>query len=104
MNEKIFSMALHFVPGLGPVLVKQLMAYFGSAEAVFKAPRGKLRKVPGIGEVLSTQLMKKDTLELAEKKWAEASKHNTQLLFFFEEAYPPLLKEISDAPVFIYWK
>ena len=104
MNEKIFVMALHFTPGLGPVLVKQLMAYFGSAEAVFKAPRGKLKKVPGIGEVLSAQLLKKETLEIAEKKWAEAAKQNTQLLFFFDDTYPSLLKEIPDAPVFIYWK
>ena len=104
MGEPIFLMALSLVPGLGPVSIKQLIAYFGTAEAVFKAPKGKLKKVPGIGETLSNEIWKKETLALAEKKWAEAANGHFRLLFYYEEEYPTLLKEIPDAPIFLYWK
>ena len=57
-----FLIALSLVPGIGSILSRQLIAHFGSAKAVFDTPRGKLLRVPGIGEVLSTEIQKKTTL------------------------------------------
>ena len=50
-QERLSLMALHFVPGIGDFLVKQLVSYCGSAQQVFKLSKAKLLKVPGIGEV-----------------------------------------------------
>ena len=50
-QERISFLALHFTPGIGDYLVKHLVSYCGSADQVFKTPKGKLMKVPGIGAV-----------------------------------------------------
>jgi DNA processing protein len=103
-QEKHFLVALSQVSGIGCVLAKQLIAYFGSAEAVFAAPKGKLQKVAGIGEVLSNEIIKKNTFEKAQKVLADCEKKNTRLIFYHEAEYPALLKEIPDAPIYLYWQ
>ena len=50
------KIALTFVKNIGPTLAKSLLAYFGSAQDIFKAPPAKLIKVPGIGEKTIGQL------------------------------------------------
>ena len=56
MNTKLYEIAVRMIPGVGDVLVKQLISYCGSAEAVFKTPKGKLLRIPGIGEKQQRQL------------------------------------------------
>lgn len=104
MTIKVYSIALCLIPGVGNILAKQLIAYFGSAEAVFKATKGKLMKVPGIGEVISNAILKKDTLTIAEIIYKEVEEQGATLIFYYEEEYPSLLKHIVDAPLYIYWK
>lgn len=48
MNEKsmIYKIGLSLIPGAGPVIAKRLLAYTGSAEAVFKEKRTCCQKFP----------------------------------------------------------
>lgn len=104
MSPQASSLAISLIPGIGDILAKQLLAYFGSAEAVFKAPKGKLLRVPGIGEVLSNEILKKNTLDRAAQLCQEASDFDTRLIFYNEQEYPPLLKELVDSPFYLFWK
>lgn len=104
MSPQEFSLAISLIPGIGDVLAKQLLAYFGSAEAVFKAPKGKLLRVPGIGEILSSEILKRNTLDVAQQLYQEASAFDTRLLFYNEPDYPNLLKELVDSPFYLFWK
>ena len=51
MGEEHFNqVALSLVPGLGPVTIRQLISYCGSATAVLNAKPARLKAIPGIGE------------------------------------------------------
>ncbi len=80
------------------------MSYCGSAEQVFKTPKGKLLKIPGIGQVTAEAIKSEKTFHLAEKEFKKAEKEETEILFFTDKKYPKRLKEIEDAPSLIYYK
>jgi len=50
VSNVLHQIALTLVPGIGPVNGKNLVSYCGNAEAVFKTPKAKLLKIPGIGK------------------------------------------------------
>ncbi len=103
-QSRLSFLALHFIPGIGDYLVKQLISYCGSAEQVFKAPKGKLLKIPGIGEVTAEAIKTGNTFHQAEKEFKKAEKEETEILFFTDKKYPQRLKEIEDAPSLLYYK
>ena len=103
-QERISFMALHFVPGVGDFLVKQLVSYCGSAESVFKQPKGRLLKIPGIGEITARAIHQGKMLHDAEKEFRKAEREDTHILFFTDKAYPVRLKAIDDAPSVLYVK
>lgn len=103
-QDRLYFLALHFVPGVGDYLVKQLISYCGSATEVFKTPKGKLLKIPGIGEVTATAIINGKTVAHAEKEFRKAEKEETRILFFTDKGYPSRLKSIEDAPSLLYVK
>lgn len=103
-QDRLHFLALHFVPGVGDHLVRQLISYCGSATEVFKIPKGKLLKIPGIGEVTASAILNGKTLEKAEKEFRKAEKDETRILFFTDKSYPSRLKSIEDAPSLLYVK
>lgn len=103
-QNRLAFLALRFIPGIGDYLVRQLVSYCGSAEAVFKTPRGKLLKIPGVGDATADALLKERPFKEAEIELAKAEKENVQLLFFTDKNYPSRLRNIPDAPCILYTK
>ncbi len=103
-QTRLCLLALHFIPGVGDYLLRQLVSYCGSAERVFKTPKGKLLKIPGVGEVTANAILAHKTFESAEKEIKKAEKLNTQLIFYLDKGYPSRLKQIPDAPTLLYCK
>ena len=103
-QERLFFLALHFVPGVGNFLVKQLVSYCGSAEHVFKQSKARLLKIPGIGEVTAQSINHGKTLSHAENVYRKAEREDTAILFYTDKAYPHRLKAIEDAPSLLYVK
>lgn len=103
-QERLSFLALHFLPGIGDHLVKQLVSYCGSAERVFKTTRGKLLKIPGIGPVAADSILGGTAFHQAEKELKKAEKDETEILFYTDKQYPSRLKQIEDAPSLIYYK
>lgn len=105
MNQNRLSLlALHFIPGIGDRLVRQLISYCGSAENVFKTPRGKLLKIPGVGAVTAQSVVKGKPFELAEREIGLAEAAGVRLVFFSDNDYPSRLKVLNDAPSLLYRK
>ena len=104
MNEKLCQLALHLTSGLGSVLIRQLVAHFGSAEQVFRANLGTLMRVAGIGEATARVIGNKEGLREAEIELKEAEKRGVQIIFYTDDAYPRRLKSLYDAPALLYWK
>lgn len=103
-DERLALLALHFVPGIGNFTLRQLVSYCGSASAVFKTPKGRLLKIPGIGPKTAGAIAGEKAFAKAEKEWRRAEKEKVQLVFYNDQNYPARLKEIPDAPSLLYTK
>jgi len=101
-DEKLHQLALTLVPGLGDVLIKNLISYIGSAKEVFRVPKNRLLKVPGIGPKTATDILKTDIRDEAEKQLDLLVQKKVKLLFYTDQSYPYRLKQIYNAPALIY--
>jgi len=102
--DQISLLALHFIPGIGDYTIRQLISYCGSADKVFKTPKGKLLKIPGIGLVTAEAIINGKPFQHAEKELKRAEKEEVSLLFYTDKNYPSRLRQISDAPSLLYVK
>jgi DNA processing protein len=103
-QERVYFLALHFVPGVGDMLIRQLISYCGSAEEVFRQTSGRLLKIPGIGEATTEAIRMGKSLQRAEAELRRADKEGVQILTFTDNAFPNRLKSIDDAPSLLYVK
>ena len=103
-HEKIYQVALSFVPGIGDVNTKQLISYCGSAEAIFKSNKKKLNSIPGIGAKTIEAINSNNTLSKAEDLIEKCQKEGVSLLFYTDKDYPGRLKQIMDSPPLLYVK
>ena len=104
MSDWLYKIALTNIPKVGPVTARNLISYCGGIEAVFKAQKKELLKVPGVGEGIATSILKKDYFDKAESELQFLEKQAVQPLFFLDEAYPNRLKTLDNAPLLLYYK
>ncbi|WP_448520571.1 DNA-processing protein DprA [Rhodoflexus sp.] len=104
--SKLYEVALSFIPQVGSVLMKQLVSYCGAAEQVFKAPKGKLLKIPNVGEKTIALITEHqaEALKKAETTLRQAEKEEALILFYTDANYPERLKQFADAPALLYWQ
>lgn len=102
MTDNLHKIALTLVPGVGSILIRQLISYCGSASDVFRSPLARLLKVPGIGEVTARAILKPDALMEAEQIANRLEKMQARALFYTDKAYPTRLKTLYDAPAMLY--
>ncbi|AKD55200.1 DNA-processing protein DprA [Spirosoma radiotolerans] len=98
------QIALTLVPGVGSILIRQLISYCGSATEVFRSPLARLLKVPGIGEVTARAVLKPGVLSDAEQVMLRLEKLGASALFYTDKAYPGRLKSLYDAPALLYFQ
>lgn len=104
-EDKLYQVALSLIPKIGPVLSKQLINYFESPKTILSTPRGKLTKIPGVGEKLVRLIPKQqDLLAQAERVINDSSKKNIGIHYYKEASYPKRLLAINDAPIVLYSK
>jgi DNA processing protein len=95
--------ALNMTPGVGPRVTARLLEHFGSAEAIFDAPRrdlALLRLTPEAIESIATR----DLHNRAEAELDKVRKLNGDILVLDDGVYPSLLRETYDPPVTLYVK
>ena len=100
----LHKIALTFIKSIGPVHAKNLLAYCGSAEAVFSATKNQLMQIPGIGVKTVEAVLNTDALKRAEEELNFVEKHGIDVLFFSDKDYPKRLKNCYDAPILLYFK
>jgi DNA processing protein len=100
----LYHIALTMIPNIGSSVAQNLIAYCGSAEAVFSASKAKLLKVPLVGEERADAILQSDILHMAEEELRFIEKHNIQALFYTDEAYPRRLRECADMPIILYYR
>jgi DNA processing protein len=104
-DELLYQIGLTLINGIGDGHTKNLLAYCGSAGAVFEADKKSLLKIPGIGEHVANALLNgKNVLREAEKEIRFIEENNIKPLFFTDEDYPQRLKYCNDGPALLYYK
>ena len=100
----LHQVGLTFIRNIGPTSIKSLLAHFGDAEQIFKAPRSKLLKVPGIGEKRIDMLDFSVVLNRAEEELKYMERNDVKVIFYTDPAYPKRLKNCADGPILLYAK
>ena len=105
-EDQLYLMGLTLLKGIGPVLARQLIQFFGCAKPVFTEKKHVLEKVSGIGEYTATNIIesKSDALKRAEKELLFIEKNNISLYTLPDPHYPARLRECQDAPIVFFFK
>lgn len=104
-EESLFSLlAISFLPGIGPVLARQLISHCGSPEAVFRTRKNILERIPGIGKERAAGILRSEVRHLAERELNFVRCHELRLLPYFDKQYPQRLRPYDDAPLLLFVK
>lgn len=92
--------SLNFIPGLGNAGICQLLAKFGSPEAIFSAKSHQLREV--VDENIAQKILNGINVELIQPTLDWLQKDNANIVTLADDSYPKSLLEISNPPVLLY--
>ena len=96
-----FWLALTRIDGLGTRGCHKLIEHFGSPQAAYMASLTELESC-GIPARVAQAIFAQAALKDAEREVQEIAKADCELVAYDDEAYPPLLKQIPDAPLLLY--
>lgn len=103
-NELLYQIAITQLRDVGPVSVKRLIAYCGSASAVFCEKKKFLERIPGIHKNMVSSILQNGVLEMAEKEIGFIEKNQITPCFYLSPEYPSRLKHCADGPVMLYFR
>lgn len=103
-KDLLFQLALSSVPQIGDVQAKILLAAFGTAEDVFRAPRRELERTEGIGKIRAASIKSFSDFSDCESEIRFIEKYDIHPLFYDSPGYPWRLKHCHDAPVMLFYK
>ncbi|HRD44474.1 MAG TPA: helix-hairpin-helix domain-containing protein, partial [Ferruginibacter sp.] len=103
-NDLLYQIALTRVPQVGDVHAKNLAQVYGSAEAVFKAPKHQLEKLEGIGSIRAKNIKAFTQFKDGETEIAFLEKYHIAPLFITHPNYPKRLINCYDRPPLLYYK
>jgi DNA processing protein len=102
MSEALpFWVALTRIEGLGIRGCHKLIEHFGSPQAAYMASLTELESC-GVPARVAQAIFAQAALRDAEKEVEAAVKADCQMIAFDSAEYPPLLKQIPDAPLLLY--
>jgi DNA processing protein len=104
-SETHAALALTFIPGIGPNKAKNLIAFCGSAESIFREKKSALLKIPDIGPHTAKALQHTAPyFQRADQEMEFIKRFNIGVHFYYEEHYPQRLRQCDDSPVILFSK
>lgn len=104
MTELESLIALNMVEGLGPITIKRLVEFFGSAERALGAGAGELCRIEGIGRERAARVSRAMREVDVSAELAAIEKGRFSVVTLDDPAYPAPLKQIYDPPPVLYVK
>lgn len=99
-EERVYTLALTLVPGIGPRTARKILNHTGSARAFFSdAPK---MKFPGIKKEAISGGTIRSYVERAEREFLFAEKENIRILIHTDRDYPQRLKACEDSPLLLF--
>src|SRR5688572_6572207 len=103
-SDLIYQLALSQIPNVGYVHAKILAQHFGSAAAVFSAPKSVLEKIEGIGTIRAGSIKSFKDFKKAEEEIKFLEKFKITPLFITDKNYPQRLLNCYDPPTMLFYK
>jgi DNA processing protein len=105
MSDDYFNwFALKAIPQVGNVTYRRLLAHFGTPGSILAASRDELAAVSGISRAVVTGIPVADPGKEAEAQCRLLARSGAILVTINDLRYPALLKELADAPPFLFLK
>lgn len=101
MNDTQYWLGFSLVPEIGTKRILTLLNGFGSLSSAWMATEASLREV-GFDGVALENLLRFRTRINPEAELEKVERANARLLILTDEAYPPLLRDLPDAPAVLY--
>jgi DNA processing protein len=96
-----FWLALTKIEGLGTRGCHKVIEHFGSPQAAFAAGLTALKDC-GLPSKIANAVASQNGLKEAEKEIGDAAKAGCDIISFDDNRYPAQLKQIADAPLFLF--
>ncbi len=104
MEEREAFVALNLTERVGPVRVRQLLAYFGEATKILSATKRQLQQVHGIGEDTAESIFTWEQRTDLAGELKRCEEYGCHILIQTDPHYPAFLREIYDPPIVLYVK
>lgn len=95
-------LALNLIPQVGPVRIRRLVQAFGTPEQALIAKAADILRVEGFGRVQAEAVAAWESQVHLDQELQKIHDRGLTLLTQEDELYPPLLKQIYDAPILLY--
>lgn len=95
---------LRRLKGIGPIIEKRLLEYFGSPKKIYEACEEELLAITGIGTKLAKNIIINKSLEESFKELEKIHKYKIKLLTYNNPLYPKMAKENPESPTLLYYK
>ena len=89
---------------VGPVRVRKLREVFGRVEDLFGLPSGKMAGVEGVGQAVAESIREWETNFDLAAELKKIAQLKLQVVDCEDPSYPPLLREIHDPPMVLYYR
>ena len=103
-NDLKYQIALTFCKGLGHVNNKLLIKSHHTAENLWHEKLSTIQNKNSVSAKMIQDIGNEKILALAENELEFCQKNNIQTVSYFDQNYPKLLKECTDAPLVLYYK
>ncbi len=104
LDQRRALFILNGLPTIGPVTLKHLLECFeNDAVGILNASRRDLMQVNGVSEVISGAITQWQEYFDLIKEEELLKKHKASFVTFQDDDYPPMLKEIYDPPIGLYF-
>lgn len=103
-STRYHTLALHLIPGMGPVRIQRLMEFFATPELVLSAPEDLLCRVPGIGHDLARLIASWERIVSPKDELKYAEDTGADVITLFDDDYPASLRTLYDPPIVLYRK
>lgn len=101
-QETVNLLHLNLIQGIGPKTILHLVEVLGTAEKVLNASPQELEKIEEISSNARNTLVNKTLGCPLERELELIEEFGCHLITYYDEDYPPLLKQIDNPPLLLY--
>ena len=103
-EQLIYRLALHLLPGIGPVTARNLVSYCGGVKEIFHRRKSELERIPSIGPERAKEIVKYKSFDKIHEELKYIKKNKIETLFYLDKNYPQRLRNCDDAPILLFYK